>query len=305
MKKTYHFFIKLQRVDNTMDEVKVNYHKTQIDLMTFEIDLLDDLSKIEVIKHLDETLTLLKIGSRHLLSPKKIKLENESKKTDEVAEKEDGNKTTEAVKTEVLSKCSVPPIVDEDAVRAMYEGLIPTCTECGSKFPSLGALDNHSKMHEQQNSPVTKQNVKLKPENKLNTKTTNDFNCPECGKYCFSKKNLLRHRVIHSDKYQCNTCGKSFYDSTSLVSHNRSEDNCLRYMNTLINQTVNTEAGDNKEEVKIEPEGTDSSQTSFEEAEHFESSVDVDSSENSLTDAEDVTMEETVSDAGNIEESLF
>ena len=153
-----------------MDEVKVNYHKTQIDLMSFEIDLLDDSSKIEVIKHLEETLSLLKIGSRHLLSPKKIKLENEASKTDAIAQ------TEEAVKEETLAKSSVPQIVDEDAIRAMYEGLIPTCNECGAKFPSLGALDNHSKLHDEHNlSPaVTSKNVKVKTENR--TKNANDFN---------------------------------------------------------------------------------------------------------------------------------
>lgn len=276
------------------DENKVNYHKTQIDLMSFEIDLLDDLSKIEVIRHLEETLSLLKIGSRNLLFPKKIKLEKKATSTDRVIDTADEIKTEEAVKSDVLGKYSVPPIVDEDAIRAMYEGLIPTCTECGAKFPSLGALDNHSKKHEAQIS------VKVYAENKpiTNASNSNDFNCPECGKYCFSKKNLLRHRVIHSNRYQCNTCGKSFYDSTSLVAHNRSEANCLRYMNTLINQTVNTEK--RADENKIETERKDNSLSV-----ETESSDDVESFGNSFTDAEDdVTMEETISVAGNLVESV-
>ena len=285
------------------DGNKVNYHKTQIDLISFEIDLLDDLSKIEVIKHLEETLSLLKIGSRNLLFPKKIKLEKKATSTDRVIETEDNIQTEEdSVKTEDLGQYSVPPIVDEDAIRAMYEGLIPTCTECSAKFPSLGALDNHSKMHEEQ------MNVKFNAENKpnKNDSNSNDFNCPECGKYCFSKKNLLRHRVIHSNRYQCNTCGKSFYDSTSLVAHNRSEANCLRYMNTLMNQTVNKEAGKNIAEVynRIETERTDNNRFISSLSVETESSDDVDSFGNSFTDVEDVTMEETISDAGNLEESV-
>ena len=276
------------------DETKVNYHKTQIDLMSFEIDLLDDLSKIVVIKHLEETLSLLKIGSRNLLIPKKIKLEKKATSTDPVLDTADEIKTEETAKLEALGQYSAPPIVDEDAIRAMYEGLIPTCTECGAKFPSLGALDNHSKMHEAQMSATLKAENKPYP----NASNSNDFNCPECGKYCFSKKNLLRHRVIHSNRYQCNTCGKTFYDSTSLVAHNRSEANCLRYMNTLISQTVNTEAGENK----IETERTDFNHSFSVET---ESSDDADSIGNSFTDAEDdVTMEETISVAGDIEESV-
>ena len=167
-----------------MDEAKVNYHKTQIDLMSFEIDLLDDSSKIEVIKHLEETLSLLKIGSRDLLSPKKIKLDYEPiTQTEEVTNKrgyqqkrlsrkkrlsaEEVIKREEPAKIDLIAKSSVPPIVDEDAIRAMYEGLIPTCNECGAKFPSLGALDNHSKLHDEHNlSPVvTSKNVEVKTEN--------------------------------------------------------------------------------------------------------------------------------------------
>ena len=68
------------RQPSKMDETKVNYHKTQIDLMSFEIDLLDEQSKVEVIKHLEETLSLLKIGAKDILSPKRIKLENEANK---------------------------------------------------------------------------------------------------------------------------------------------------------------------------------------------------------------------------------
>ena len=262
-----------------MDDAKVKYHKTQIDLMSFEIDLLDDASKIEVIKHLEETLSLLKIGSRDLLSPKKIKLETESKRTDKDSQTETEvfNETKDAIERDPIGKFSAPPIADEDAIRAMYEGLIPTCTDCGAKFPSLGALDNHSKMHEQKTSPLTPQNVKanaeIKPHN-TSAHDSNEFNCTECGKYCFSKKNLLRHRVIHSNKYQCNTCGKNFYDSTSLTQHNRSEDNCLRYMNTLMTQTVATEST-----VEIREVETDS---------RHEDSI--------VSDTEDVTMEETINE---------
>ena len=178
-----------------MDETKVNYHKTQIDLMSFEIDLLDEQSKVEVIKHLEETLSLLKIGARDVLSPKRIKLENEANK--------------------------VPVIDDEDAIRAMYEGLIPTCTDCGAKFPSLGALDNHSKTHDLNNHSKThdldkqrktheqkiiikeevkalSENVGVKTESKSSTQT--NITCTECGKQCTSKKNLQRHRMIHSTR---------------------------------------------------------------------------------------------------------
>ena len=282
-----------------MDEVKVNYHKTQIDLMSFEIDLLDDSSKIEVIKHLEETLSLLKIGSRDLLSPKKIKLDYEAiTQTEEVIQEEAIKR--EPVKTKSLIQSSVPPIVDEDAIRAMYEGLIPTCNECGAKFPSLGALDNHSKLHDEHNlSPaVTPKNVKVKTEN---ASKSNDFTCTECGKYCFSKKNLLRHRVIHTDKYQCNTCGKSCYDSTDLASHNKSEDNCMRYMNTLMNQTVKTESEDQvQDHVENEPE---LNTTEEEDDANFEPSIDEEMLESSFNETEDVTMEEAINDE-YLEDSL-
>ena len=199
-----------------MDRLNIENFKTQIDVLGLSIDSLDDDPRAELIQHLEETLSLLKLGSQaRANSTKKLKLESDHADTDTKVKVED-------VRVPVSV---VPTIVDEESVRMQYEGLIPMCAQCDAKFPSLGALDKHTKIHD------VKQEVKLE---------TNDgglFKCTKCTKAFMSKKSLTRHKYIHNLKHQCTTCGKGFHENRDLLVHTKNGENCMKYLDSLLNST--------------------------------------------------------------------
>merc|ERR1719418_123779 len=63
---------------------------------------------------------------------------------------------------------------------------------------------------------------------------TEMFECQDCGKEFSKRENLLRHAAIHTSKHKCDTCGKTFVEKRRLMIHNKSQVNCVRYMNSLM-----------------------------------------------------------------------
>ena len=126
--------------------------KTDIDILSLDIENLDDVSKVQIVQHLEETLNILKLGSS-------LDFGNPSKKIKmETSEKVDNGTQTDIqgemlLKEEYVEEKHVP-IIDEDYVKELYNGIIPTCHECEAQFPSIGALDKHSKIHNTNSASV-------------------------------------------------------------------------------------------------------------------------------------------------------
>ena len=191
--------------------------KTDIDILSLDIENLDDASKVHVVQHFEETLKILKLGSSlEFGNPtKKIKLET--------TEKVD-NCTQTDIQGEMLLKeefidAKHVPIVDEDYVKELYNGIIPTCNECQAQFPSIGALDKHRKNH----NSIGTSNVKLEVKQE-----------PVTSK----KQTLAKHEIYPTRKFQCDTCGQKFSEQGILNNHQKDEDNCMKYMNSLAKDQV-------------------------------------------------------------------
>ena len=200
----------------TMDRLNIENLKTQIDVLGLSIDSLDEDPRAELIQHLEETLSLLKLGSQaRANTAKKLKLESDHAEAETKVKVEDVG----------VPVSVVPTIVDEESVRMQYEGLIPMCAQCDAKFPSLGALDKHTKIHD------------VKHEVKLEANDGGPFKCTECTKAFMSKKSLTRHKYIHNLKHQCTTCGKGFHENRDLLVHTKNKENCMKYLDSLLNST--------------------------------------------------------------------
>ncbi|XP_076989651.1 uncharacterized protein LOC143660106 [Tamandua tetradactyla] len=52
--------------------------------------------------------------------------------------------------------------------------------------------------------------------------------CPECGRLCYSRDQLRRHRVSHSTlkPFACATCGRTFKRATELTQHRSVAHDC-------------------------------------------------------------------------------
>ena len=208
--------------------------KTDIDILSLDIENLDNVSKVQIFQHMEETLNILKLGSSLEFgnSAKNIKLET--------TEKVDNCTQTDIQEEMLLKEETVElkpdPLIDEDYVKELYNGFIPTCGECQAQFQSIGALDKHSKSHIN-----TNEKLEVKEEPVISN---------------FSRtKDLAKSKIFHANKFQCDTCGKRFLEQGNFEKHQMNEENCMKYMNSLAN-----------DEVIIDDEGEDISKRNLNES---------------------------------------
>ena len=126
--------------------------KTEIELLCLEVELLDEQTKYAVIKHLEETIDVLKLGHSVKFSEppnKKIKLEEIDADTLKLQDNGHPKNIT-----------SEKPVFNEDVVLQLYDGKIPSCEACDKRFASLGALYTHDKLvHLSEGSPKVQKKV--------------------------------------------------------------------------------------------------------------------------------------------------
>ena len=243
--------------------------KSQIDLLSLDINNLDDNARAELLKHLAQ-----KIGS---LSQKK-----ESKTQAIIPERDEIDQRT-VIKKEIVNEVIKKEFSDEaestqaylhhnkketrednskDACLAkLYNGKLPTCKECKESFRSLGALDDHM---------GTVHMEKEKSKNDNQTSTTPEQNkigkleCKECDKLFENFKNLRRHSIIHTDKFKCKNCGKRCLQASDLVIHNKNPLSCKKYLDSLKRTNgekdkMNKTKSDKDQQPRVENEETNKS----------------------------------------------
>ena len=274
--------------------------KNRIEMIAFDIENLDGEQRAQAVKHLEESLGVLKLGSFQQFEKPDIKTEIQEVKTEEL------------VVTDPQQGLSYPNL---------YNGLVPTCSECQKTFPTLGLLDAHMrKLHNEtyrenvskskaeiarkskaivsSKSPdlenisqksekedlasqeienkelistkvvkeeLTSENVekveliakkvekkelvkkKLKKKEMVNKKLQEKkmnspkivqipekqnesdrklFPCPDCEKSFGNRNSLGKHKVCHTDRYKCQTCGKGFSQNRDIENHHKNQTSC-------------------------------------------------------------------------------
>jgi len=107
----------------------------------------------------------------------------------------------------VVESSSKPPI----SSHVLYNGKVPTCTECNQTFPSLGVLDNHLRNGHKQNThcnrirgEATSRQVYTRnyDANSLGIRTNEDgtFQCTICDSKSKYKYNMKLHMNRHMDR---------------------------------------------------------------------------------------------------------
>ncbi|KAJ0183828.1 hypothetical protein K1T71_000251 [Dendrolimus kikuchii] len=93
------------------------------------------------------------------------------------------------------------------------------CTTCGLKFAFQVSLNKHIlRYHEGQSVSVKFMDTKSKDEG-------NRFQCDTCRRSFHKKELLVKHAKIHMSKYfQCDVCEKKFHRKDNLKSHKRIHD---------------------------------------------------------------------------------
>jgi len=261
--------------------------KIRIEMIAFDIENLDGDQKAQAVKHLEESLDVLRLGSFQQFERADIKTEILEFKKEDLAE-------TEPDPQQALS------------YPGLYNGLVPTCSECHQTFPTLGTLDTHmKKLHneryrenvskskaeiarkskaiivssispevEKNNSvsqeikeedgnskkiekeeliseniekeELVKKKLKKKKlvtkkleEKKMNSpkgvqnpeKQNQDdgklFPCADCEKSFGNKRSLGKHKICHTDRYKCQTCGKGFSQNRDIENHHKNQSSCV------------------------------------------------------------------------------
>jgi len=100
--------------------------KIRIEMIALDIENLEGDQRVQAVKHLEESLEVLKLGSFQQFGEPHIKTE------------------TLELKKEGLAETNLVP-VDSLSYPNLYNGLVPTCSECQQTFPTLGLLDTHMK----------------------------------------------------------------------------------------------------------------------------------------------------------------
>ena len=62
-------------------------------------------------------------------------------------------------------------------------------------------------------------------------KSSQTHQCPKCNNKSVSRKALMRHMVIHTNKYKCETCNHAFSKNQYLEDHKNNPLNCKKYLN--------------------------------------------------------------------------
>jgi len=119
----------------------------------------------------------------------------------------------------------------------LYNGKIPTCTECNLTFPSLGVLDTHLKNGHRPSSHIAKRPSSPAArsieyvQSELPEIYQNDdgtFQCPFCSHSSKYKYNLKLHVNKHTGKYRCDACDVNLYNRHTLDNHNKTPDHLNR-----------------------------------------------------------------------------
>merc|ERR1712126_152796 len=217
------FLLRFTKCEVKMPFKSLEEFKTDIDILSLDVENLDDESKVQVVQHLEETSNILKLGSSldfgNPAPTKRMKLEtiemvNSSSQTDIPGEM--------LLKEEYIEEKYVP-IIDEDYVKKLYNGIIPNCNECEVQFPSIGALDKHSKSHSK--STDVQDEVKVEP-----VTISDKLPCISCGKLWPSKRSLNDHMISHTDRHRCLTCLHGFSRKSDLKTHSKNPENCTKYL---------------------------------------------------------------------------
>ena len=206
-----------------------------MDLLCLDIENLKDSDKIAAVKHIEDSLRVIKLGSSlvfQLGSPAK----REKVDTDEAQ--------SIVMKTEPVAK------EVERKFQNLYNGLVPTCDQCGHTFPTLATLDTHIKRNHQPSNVSTKvetlkTEIKKEPrensesknvERKLNNSTKSEkpvdgrYQCDYCEKNFGKKDSLLQHKICHTGKYECERCKHGFSEQRKLSKHLMNKENCQKYL---------------------------------------------------------------------------
>ena len=285
-------------------------------MIAFDIESLEGDQRVQAVKHLEESLDVLKLGSFQQFAGPDIKTE---------------------LKKEDPAEIEPDPQEAPACYPTLYNGLVPTCSECQQTFPTLGTLDAHmKKLHNEtyrenvskskaeiarkskaivsSNSPKVEKKEKnlvsqeigekeltskkiekdlltsndIKKEllsdtniqkqllisndiekerstpnsieekelvkkklkkkalvtKKLSEKKVNSpkavqnlenqnqnegnlFPCADCEKSFGNKNSLRKHKVCHTDRNKCQTCGKGFSQKRDLENHHKNQSSCV------------------------------------------------------------------------------
>jgi len=254
-----------------MSYKSIDAFKTEIDILSLDIENLNESAKLQVIKHLEETIKIMKLGSSlnfGIPPAKKIKLEE----SNTLLEKHTQTDFEEMLLKDGNDKYEHIPKIGEKFVKSLYNGNIPKCESCGRTFKTLGALDIHAKVHEKEGDKMKKSinpdiidmkkhsndddncleymNSFIASESLLKAKASemdsnqDEFKRDSCVRDFSSKKSLQRHRVLHTDKFECKTCQHRFIYRKDLEIHNRNSDSCQKFLKECIKVEVEEEAQD-------------------------------------------------------------
>ena len=282
--------------------------KTRIEMIAFDIENLDGELRAQAVKHLEESLGVLKLGSF-------LQFEKPDIKPDI---KPDFKPETLELKQEELAETTAPQ--HGPSYPNLYNGLVPTCSECPQTFPTLGLLDAHmKKLHTEtyrvnvskskaviarkskafvsssSPNPEKLEKEKLTSEKKVIQELTSEkmekeeltsekkedittkkvekevlvskkiekeelvkkklkkkelvtkklqekkgiqipekqnednkktFPCPDCEKSFANRNSLGKHKVSHTDRYKCQTCGKGFSQNRDIENHHKNQSSC-------------------------------------------------------------------------------
>ena len=183
--------------------------KLEIDILSLDIDnMQNNQEKVTAVQHLEEQLKKLKGDGSGSPEPgvtrpaKRFKLEAVE------VEVEQSQETFPAL-AETDSPSTSREIVS-NAVRGLYNGLVPTCTQCGHTFQSLGLLDSHmKKVH----PGVSKTQYQPGPTEDVN------FMCNQCDFVTKRKDNFKNHFSLHTGEFRCETCKINLAGRTALEKH--------------------------------------------------------------------------------------
>ena len=211
-----------------------------MDLLCLDIENLQDGDKIAAVKHFEDSLRVIKLGSS-------LVFQQQSQAKGEKVDIDEDEAQSIEMKTE------------ENKVRRkfqnLYNGLVPTCEKCGDTFPTLATLDIHIKRnHETKDVSTTKVETtkteitkETRENSPRNSKTENDerkltkcpksakplderFQCEVCDKSFGKRDSLLQHRICHTRKYECERCKHGFSEQRKLSKHLMNKENCQKYL---------------------------------------------------------------------------
>ena len=197
-----------------------------MDLLCLDIENLQDSDKIAAVKHIEESLHVVKLGSSLAFQPQSPA---KREKVDEAQ--------SIVTKTKAVAK--------ERKFQNLYNGLVPTCDKCRDTFPTLATLDTHMKRNHQPSNVSTRvenQKTEIKKETRKSPESKNDhsskstqpvnerYQCDFCDKNFGKRDSLLQHKICHTGKYECERCKHGFSEQRKLSKHLMKKENCQKFL---------------------------------------------------------------------------